>query len=167
MRKVMPLWEGAGLSIYLPYMRAVHAQSQLDCGDTDSAFRNLSDALEQVKRPGWSERCDLAEVLRVKACAHAQIGQEDVAEKLFVDALNIAREQSAKSWELRTATHYARLLQAQGRMAEAQSLLQSVYDWFTEGHETRDLKEAGALLSELREVHDAMPTSVSAGVGGQ
>ena len=64
-------------------------------------------------------------------------------------ALELAREQQAKSWELRAAKSLARLWGEQGRRAEAHELLARVYGWFTEGFETRDLREAKALLQEL------------------
>src|SRR6266446_3204218 len=71
------------------------------------------------------------------------------AEALFQRALEIARAQEAKSFELRTATSLARLLRAQGRAAEAHTVLAPVYAWFTEGFDTGDLIEAKALLDEL------------------
>ena len=64
-------------------------------------------------------------------------------------ALDGARSQKAKSWELRTATSLARLWQKQGKKTEARSLLAEIYSWFTEGFDTVDLKEAKALLEEL------------------
>jgi predicted ATPase len=71
------------------------------------------------------------------------------AEASFHAALDAARGQSAKSYELRAATSLARLRQQQGRKDEARALLAPVYDWFTEGFDTRDLKDAKALLDEL------------------
>ena len=71
------------------------------------------------------------------------------AEACFRRALEIAREQEAKPYELRAATSLARLWQRQGRRDEARALLQPVYDWFTEGFDTQDLKDAKALLEEL------------------
>ena len=70
-------------------------------------------------------------------------------EAAFLEALEVARRQSAKSWELRAATSLARLSDRQGRTEEARALLQPVYDWFTEGFDTADLKDAKALLEEL------------------
>ena len=67
----------------------------------------------------------------------------------FHRALETARQQQAKSWELRAATSLARLWGEQGRRAEARDLLAPVYGWFTEGFDTPDLKEAKALLDEL------------------
>ena len=66
-------------------------------------------------------------------------------------ALELAREQQEKSWELRAATSLARLWGEQGRRAEARELLAPVYGWFTEGFDTADLKEAKALLDGLAE----------------
>ena len=71
------------------------------------------------------------------------------AEGYFERALVIAREQQAKSWELRAATSLARLWGDQGKREEARDLLAPVYGWFTEGFDTLDLKEAKALLEEL------------------
>jgi predicted ATPase len=71
------------------------------------------------------------------------------AEALFRRALDIARAQEAKSFELRTATSLARLWQCQGKLAEARALLAPVYEWFTEGFDTGDLIAAKALLDEL------------------
>ena len=71
------------------------------------------------------------------------------AEACFHQALDIARNQQAKSLELRAATSLARLWQQQGKRQEAHDLLAPVYDWFTEGFDTADLKDAKALLDEL------------------
>jgi predicted ATPase len=67
----------------------------------------------------------------------------------FQRALAVARKQQAKSWELRAAMSLARLWRDQGKVREARELLAPVYGWFTEGFDTRDLKEAKALLEEL------------------
>jgi tetratricopeptide (TPR) repeat protein len=71
------------------------------------------------------------------------------AETYFDHALAVARQQQAKSWELRAAMSMARLWRDQGKWEEARELLAPVYGWFTEGFETRDLKEAKTLLDEL------------------
>jgi predicted ATPase len=72
------------------------------------------------------------------------------AEAYFDRALAVTRQQRAKSWELRAAMSMARLWRDQGKRDEARELLAPVYGWFTEGFDTRDLKEAKALLDELR-----------------
>jgi predicted ATPase len=71
------------------------------------------------------------------------------AEAYFERALAVARQQQAKSWELRAAMSMARLWRDQGKRTEARDLLAPVYNWFTEGFDTLDLKEAKALLDEL------------------
>jgi len=72
------------------------------------------------------------------------------AETYFEHALTVARQQKAKSWELRAATSLARLWHDQGKVQQARKLLAPVYGWFTEGFDTRDLKEAKALLEQLQ-----------------
>ena len=74
----------------------------------------------------------------------------DEAEVCFRSAIDVARQQQAKSWELRTSTSLARLWQAQGKRKEAYELLNPVYAWFTEGFDSKDLKEGKALLDELK-----------------
>ena len=71
------------------------------------------------------------------------------AQKCFELAIEIARSQSAKSLELRATMSLARLLASQGRRDEARTMLAEIYNWFTEGFETADLKDAQALLDEL------------------
>jgi predicted ATPase len=71
------------------------------------------------------------------------------AELQFRKAIDVAVIQCAKSLQLRASTSLARLMNTQGRGTEALELLQPIYDWFTEGFETKDLKEAKALLDEL------------------
>jgi predicted ATPase len=84
------------------------------------------------------------ELLRARATE-----QDTEAETCFRLALDIARHQQAKSWELRAATSLARLWQRQGKKEEAQRMLGEIYGWFTEGFDTADLKEAKALMAEL------------------
>jgi hypothetical protein len=117
---------------------------------TLARLRLLEDALEQVNRPGWEERCHAAEILRIKGWVLSLKGDSPGAEQNYRASLDVARQQQAKSWELRTATSYAQWLKDQGRCTEALELLQPVYDWFTEGRDTKDHIEAAALLRELR-----------------
>jgi predicted ATPase len=76
-------------------------------------------------------------------------GAKADAEVAFCQAIDIAQRQSSKSWELRAAMSMARLWRDQGKWEEARELLAPIYGWFTEGFDTRDLKEAKALLDEL------------------
>ena len=74
---------------------------------------------------------------------------EGEAEACFRKAIEIARVQSAKWWELAATTRLARLMAKQGKRDEARSMLADIYNWFTEGFDTADLKDAKALLKEL------------------
>ena len=97
-----------------------------------------------------NERWLFAELLRIKG--ELMLRKESAtakAEDSFREALDWARRQGALSWELRAATSLARLLRDQGKVQQARELLAPVYGWFTEGFDTRDLKEAKALLEEL------------------
>lgn len=88
-------------------------------------------------------------MLRLRGWVLILRGEPDEAATTLRKAIAVARDQQAKSWELRAATTLARLLASRGDQAEALALLTPVYDWFTEGHDTRDLREAAELLAEL------------------
>jgi predicted ATPase len=75
-------------------------------------------------------------------------GDPEGAERNFLASLEWARRQQAKMWELRTSTNLARLWQSQGKSQDAYKLLAPVYDWFTEGFDTKDLVDAKTLLAE-------------------
>jgi predicted ATPase len=102
--------------------------------------------IEAAKERVWE-----AEVNRVAGQMALKLPKPDAAkaEKHFKRALAVARQQQAKSWELRAAMSLARLWRDQGETVEARELLAPVYGWFTEGFDTRDLKEAKALLDVL------------------
>jgi len=118
-------------------------------GQVDAGLSMVTEALELVEQTGarWYE----AETYRIKGTLLLRQAVPDAvqAETCFQQALAIARHQEATSWELRAATSLARLWQAQGRRQEAHDLLAPVYEWFTEGFDTADLREAQALLDEL------------------
>ena len=156
LKEAIPRWLDIGYAIAAPANRTAYAEGLLKCNDVESAFSVLEQALEQIERPGWGERTGLSNTLRVKALTLQASGQIERAEATFLEALSVARSQQAKSDELRTATGYARFLRDQGKMKEALLLLQPIYGWFTEGFDTRDLREAKALLNELGEcpIHD-------------
>jgi predicted ATPase len=90
-----------------------------------------------------------AEVCRVRGALLADGGKVAAAEAQFTKAIDIARRQGAKLWELRAATGLARLWRDQGRCMEARDLLAPVYGWFIEGLDTPDLQKAKALLNHL------------------
>jgi predicted ATPase len=90
-----------------------------------------------------------AEILRLKGWMLTLKNDLTGAEKTCLASLDWAREQQAKSWELRTSTSLARLWRDQGKCKEAHDLLAPIYNWFTEGFDTKDLKDAKVLLGEL------------------
>ncbi len=110
--------------------------------------------LAEALTPWWSttgERWYEAELYRLKGELLLQQSSDNQAEAeaCFQQALDVARHQQAKSFELRAATSLARLWQQQGKRQEAHDLLAPVYSWFTEGFDTADLQDAKALLDEL------------------
>ncbi|HXF16080.1 MAG TPA: AAA family ATPase [Burkholderiales bacterium] len=148
-RQVIPEWQAAGMGIYMPTINAMHAETLRFCGDPGTALLLLEKALEQINKTGCQERGALSNVLRLKACIFGEMGNVEKAEVIFKEALLVARQQSAKSWELRAAISYARVLRDQSRCKEALNLIRPVYDWFTEGHDSGDLQEAAALIAKL------------------
>jgi predicted ATPase len=109
----------------------------------------LAEALAHVDTMG--ERQYAAEVYRLKGVLllRQAIPDEAQAETCFHQALEVARRQQAKAWELRAAMSLSRLWQRQGKRDEARQLLTAIYAWFTEGFETADLQDAQAWLHEL------------------
>jgi tetratricopeptide (TPR) repeat protein len=118
-------------------------------GDLDNALQLLDEAIAQIECPGWEERLHYPDILRLKGWTLSLKGDLEGAERNFRSSLDWARRQQAKSWELRTSVSLARLWKSQGKRQEAYELLAPVYDWFTEGFDTKDLQEAKALLDEL------------------
>ena len=133
------------MPLYLTYLTRAYA----DVGQFDDAWRCIGEALTTVQttKERWCE----AEVNRVAGEIALMSPEPDAAkaEAYFERALAIARQQQAKSWELRASMSLARLWRDQGKVQQARELLTPVYGWFTEGFDTRDLKEAKTLLEEL------------------
>jgi class 3 adenylate cyclase/tetratricopeptide (TPR) repeat protein len=117
-------------------------------GEVEESLTLLDEALWIVEKTG--ERLLAAELYRHKGQLLLRQGHTEAAEELYRKALSIAGKQEAKLWELRAAVSLARLWRDQGRRTEARDLLNPVYGWFTEGFDTPDLKEASAVLDELR-----------------
>ena len=149
LRGAMDRWKAGGAEATLPYWRATLAEGITLSGDLEGGLRLIQESLTQIAWPGWEERSHLAEVLRLKGWMLQQQGKLAAAEDNYLASLDVAREQQAKSWELRTSTSLAKLWQSQGKGKEALELLKPVYNWFTEGFDTKDLKEAKVLLEEL------------------
>jgi predicted ATPase len=140
-------YRAAGSELFVPHYLDLQAAACEIAGQIEEAVSLLDDALQLVERTG--ERWLEAELNRHKGQLLLRQGHTEVAEELYYKALSIAQEQEAKLWELRAAASLARLRRNQGRRTEARDLLAPVYDWFTEGFDTLDLKDAKALLDEL------------------
>jgi predicted ATPase len=149
--------------------KSVLAERMAQLGDLDAVLDLIDEGIPQVEQPGWEERVWYAEILRIKGWLLARKSDLQSAEGSYLASLDWARRQQAKSWELRTATSYAHLLRDQGRVGEACELLAPVYGWFTEGFDTKDLKEAKTLLDQLADP-SALPASealTTAAAGGE
>jgi tetratricopeptide (TPR) repeat protein len=153
--------------LLVPLFLGAVAQGYGQGGQAEDGLRVIAEALAMVEKN--EERWTEADLYRLKGeltlqkqsrvrgpgsevtdgPASSVQSPESEAEECFVRAIEIAQKQQAKSLELRAVTSLARLWQQQGKTAEARELLAPVYNWFTEGFDTKDLQEAQALLDEL------------------
>jgi predicted ATPase len=140
-------YQATGAELLMPHYIALLARACEIAGQVEEALTLSDQALQIGERTG--ERWFAPELYRHKGQLLLRQGHSEAAEELYRKGLSIAAEQEAKLWELRAAMSLARLRRDQGREAEARDLLAPVYEWFTEGFDTQDLKEAKALLDEL------------------
>jgi predicted ATPase len=142
-------WQSTGSTMWMPFFLSHLARAHTELGKFEDAWRSIGEAITTVEttKERWCE----AEVYRTAGEITLLAPERDTAkaEAHFKCALEVARAQQAKSWELRAAMSMARLRRDQGKWDEARDLLAPVYNWFTEGFDTRDLKEAKALLDAL------------------
>ena len=138
-----------GSTFWLPMQLSYLSKAYAETGQFDDARRSVGEAMTLIETT--KETRDETEVNRVAGEIALKSPERDAAkaEAYFERALAVARQQQAKSWELRAAMSMARLWRDQGKRDAARDLLAPVYDWFTEGFDTLDLKEAKALLDEL------------------
>jgi predicted ATPase len=148
LRDALDKWKALGGEFMVPYSKAVLAGGMAQNGAISEAESLIRESLEQIERAGWGERSCLAEVLRIRGSVLSLKGEPGGAEQSYLAALECARRQKAKGWELRAATSLARLWRSQGKDGVAHDLLNSVYGWFREGFGTRDMKDARSLLAE-------------------
>jgi predicted ATPase len=145
----LAIWDASGGKIWSPYAKSVLAEGLALTGELDIGLQLMDEQIAQVERPGWEERLHYAELLRLKGWMLSLNGDVERAEKNYLASLAWARQQHAKSWELRTSISLAKLWQNQGKRKEAHALFAPVYTWFTEGFDTKDLKEAKVLFDQL------------------
>jgi predicted ATPase len=142
-----------GSTVFVPWYQSYLARACAEIGQFGDAWQQINEAMRDMEKTKekWCE----AELNRVAGEISLMSPERNAvrAEAYFESALAVARMQQAKSWELRAAMSLARLWRDQGKVQQARELLAPVYGWFTEGFDTRDLKEAKALLDVLeREV---------------
>jgi predicted ATPase len=175
MQQGFAAFRATGAEVGRPHFLALLAEVYGKTGQTQEGLTVLAEAIAQKEKTG--DRFYEAELYRIKGeltlqesraslkqvsdKSQASPGQvEDKseitdpqaeAEECFLKAIEIARKQQAKSWELRATTSLARLWQQQGKHHETSNMLSDIYNWFTEGFDTKDLQEAKALLESMRE----------------
>jgi predicted ATPase len=143
-----------GAGIFQPGNLYILAKAYGTAGRFEEGLATVAEAIALVERT--DERTHEAELHRLKGdllLRRSGIETEHIvqteAKECFRRAIDIARGQQAKSWELRAVVSLARLLHQQGKKEEARQMLAELYGWFTEGFDSADLKEAKALLEEL------------------
>ena len=156
--KGIAAWEKTRAEMLLPLFLALLAQAYQRAGQLNLALQTLDSALSVVDQTG--ERTYAAELTRQQGELCLMLSKKTKtsneenatikqAEAYFQNALTIAHQQNAKSWELRASLSLCELWMTQNRYQEAYALLEPIYTWFTEGFNTKDLKRAKNLLMEL------------------
>jgi predicted ATPase/class 3 adenylate cyclase len=149
MNRGLAAYRASGASLGLPYQLAHLAEVYSRTGQVQDGLNSLTEALALTEKTG--DRRWLAELHRLKGVLTLQStpGAQNKAEQSLHQAIAIARGQQAKSLELRATMSLARLLAARGKRQDGHMMLAEIYNWFTEGFDTADLKEAKALLEEF------------------
>jgi len=150
MRESFAEYRRIGGALDLPWYLGLLAEVSDANDHADDAFATVKQA-EEVVRTGRHTSLHSPEVYRLKGELQLRTGRQADAEQSFRSSLELARQKGARILELRSGTSLARLWGEQGRRGEARDLLAPVYEWFTEGFDTADLKDAKALLDELNE----------------
>ncbi len=136
-----------GHRAWVPYVRAVLGEARARQGDLDAGLAHIAESLDQIA--AQEERVHLPEVLRLQGWMLLQQGKVDEADGRLRAAVEVAREQRTRSWELRAATTLAGLLESRGDAGAALGFLQPVYETFDEGFDTADLVDAALLLERI------------------
>ena len=167
-RQGLAAYQATAGELFRPYFLALLAEAYGKAGQTAEGLTTLAEALAQVEKTG--ECYYEAELYRLAGKLSLRIGEPETGrtgdkeilsdspippfpvsspEEAFKKAIEIARKQQAKSLELRAVMSLSRLWQQQGKKEEAHQMLAEIYNWFTEGFDTKDLQEAKALLEKL------------------
>lgn len=150
MRAGLDVYKSIGAKLWRAHHLGLLAEALAKAGQVVEGLSILAEALDTVQETG--ECYYEAELYRIRGDLLLMQESSSLmteAESCFNQAVTTARQQQAKSWELRAATSLARLLARQGRQAEARQMLAEIIAWFSEGFDTVDMKEARALLDEL------------------
>jgi DNA-binding SARP family transcriptional activator/predicted ATPase len=148
-RRGLAAYASTGAHLFVPYFLSLLARACLKSGEPHEGLRVIGEAVERACTTG--ERVWEAELIRLQGELRLAASPHDVAGALncFRRAIEIARRQAARSWELRAALSLGRLLVAAGQRDEARRTIAGVYDWFTEGFDTPDLRDAKTFLEDL------------------
>ena len=148
MRQALNNWLATGANLVVPYFFLILAEAKTLVGQTEAGLAALDEALKTAQNNG--ERWLEAEIHRLRGELLLKQGvAETEVEACFNRALDVAKLQNARSLELRTIMSLSRLRIRQGRQSEALPMLTTTYSWFTEGFDTRDLRDARVLIDEL------------------
>ena len=153
LRNGLAAYRATQAEAWVPYQIYLLAGACEMSGKSDEAVDLLEEAIEVSDRTG--ERWLIPEIFRQKGQVLLRQGHPQAAEELYLKALDIAQMQEGQHWNLKAATSLSRLWMQQGRRQEARDILAPIYNWFTEGFDTADLREAKAVLDTL----SAMPWS--------
>ena len=134
-----------GMRVTTPYLVAELAVAQ----GLDGALADALRTIEQALKTHPIELGYRTEELRIRGELRRKQGETELAAADFRESILLAQGMGARAWELRAKTSLAQLLSDRGRRAEARAILAGIYNWFTEGFDTADLKDAKALLGEL------------------
>jgi predicted ATPase len=149
MRQGLALSNEMDYRLFAPLTGTLLAEREAEAGQVDAGLATLDAQLAGVEQTG--ERWFDAEMHRVRGELLLKLQRPDVAaaESAFIRAIEIARKQQTRTFELRAAMSMARLWRDRGKRQQARGLLASVYGWFSEGFDTLDLKAARTLLDTL------------------
>jgi predicted ATPase len=141
-------YAATGTKLVIPFYLTVLAEAYGAAAQPEEGLNRLGDAtkLMETTQERWAE----AELHRVRGRLLLALGEPVAAEESYCEALAVARHQSAKFWELRAGLDLGRLWRDQGKCIEARELVMPIYEWFTEGFDAPVLRDAKALLAELR-----------------